>query len=238
MCGVIGFSGENNEFNIDILKKLILESQIRGKHSTGISYLEDNRVVSKIDPISSKEFIIKNKFLFRSNNLMLIGHTRYSTSDLLYNQPIYSDDISIVHNGVISQASPYKWEDIYGYKCEGKNDSELILRSVISGNLPLLEFFNSSSMSVIELHRSGKLLFYRNSSRPLWYYLLGKDLFIASTKDIFIRAFNKENILPIECKSNNIYMFKDGKLTCNDIGVVSDDLQIHTECSKNYLRRN
>ena len=56
----------------------------------------------------------------------MIGHCRYSTSDLQYNQPIYNDDYSIAHNGVVSQEMPERWKELYGYDCKTKNDSELI----------------------------------------------------------------------------------------------------------------
>lgn len=234
MCGVLGFSGNLTPETKQLVKNLIQQSRIRGLHSSGISVLYDNILKTDIEILGVEEIfnVIDSLPL---GHISLIAHTRYSTSDLEFNQPIYNEFLSIVHNGVITQMSPENWEDFYGYKCKGRNDSELILKCIENGGVPLMEF-KDSSMAVIELHNNGEILFYRNVHRPLWYIIDSGNLFVASTRDIFIRAFNSLRVKVEKCNPNFIYKLTQGVLTKNPIGIDSVDLQIDTENSKFYLK--
>lgn len=194
MCGVIGFKSSNIQSS-KVLKNLILESKIRGKHATGISYITGDVITTIRSPVDSHQFIeahwggILSDFK-NHGSINAIAHTRYSTSDLEYNQPIFNEHTSIVMNGVITQSSPDKWEEEFGVKCAGKNDTEIALRYLeqYKSPLELIETHKGSSMSVCQLHQSGDLFFYRNGTRPQYYYE-DKDLvFVASTKDIIKRA--------------------------------------------------
>jgi glutamine phosphoribosylpyrophosphate amidotransferase len=128
------------------------------------------------------------QFINEDGNLYLIGHCRYSTSDLRYNQPIQiNDKVSIVHNGVISQELPENWKDLYGYETETHNDTELINHTLEAGLNPLTEWADSS-MAVIELHSDGMMVWYRNGKRPLYKTVLKNGNIITSTKDIVKRA--------------------------------------------------
>jgi asparagine synthetase B (glutamine-hydrolysing) len=131
-------------------------------------------------------------------NLYLIGHCRYSTSDLEFNQPLWNENISIVHNGVVSQEMPENWERLYGYKCKTRNDSELILHTLEADKSPLVEF-PDASMAVVELYKEKQLRFYRNGKRPIYFTSLRNGVIITSTKDIAIRADLKD---PVEVGMN------------------------------------
>ena len=131
-------------------------------------------------------------------NLYLIGHCRYSTSDLAYNQPLWNENVSIVHNGVVSQEMPENWERLYGYKCKTRNDSELIVHTLQANKSPLEEF-PDSSMAVIELYKEKKLRFYRNGKRPIYFTSLKNGVIITSTKDIALRA---DLVDPVEIPMN------------------------------------
>ena len=142
------------------------------------------------EAISADKFV--EKYLHNDNlsdmvaedgNLYIVGHCRYSTSDLEYNQPLYNNEKSIVHNGVITQELPQNWKELYGYDCITKNDSELVLHS----SDPLGEFSNMS-MGVVELYRDRKLRFYRNGKRPIYLTSLPEGCIITSTADIAKRA--------------------------------------------------
>lgn len=180
MCAIIGGDVDLTEDNLDIIKKLFVESRIRGKHATGVSYFKDG-IQTISDPIPADEFILKyNPLDWVSNGrIKFIAHCRYSTSDIRFNQPIANSTKSIVHNGVVTQDPPEMW-DRYGYDLETTNDSELIWHS----SEPLVEF-PDASMAVLELHSNGTIRWYRNSKRPLYY---SKEGFIMSTKDIGLRA--------------------------------------------------
>jgi glutamine phosphoribosylpyrophosphate amidotransferase len=231
MCALIGFYGKKNDKNIDLLRKIFIESQIRGKHATGLSFLLDNEIETFSESIPSYEFVELFPFNLLPEDLILIGHTRYSTSDLRFNQPIDNRVMSIVHNGIITQEDPCNWKDDFGYSCVTCNDSELIIKSFESNKHPLVEFGDSSISSIV-LNAEG-LRFFRNGNRPLWYLLYNEAIFVASTKDIFLRSFFDLNISPVKCKVGVEYKIDSIGFSENFIKDFND-LQINLECSNYY----
>ena len=209
MCGVIGYYSKSPDYKL--LKKLFKESSIRGLHATGLTYVNDQKLNTIIVPCTVKQFLHKHKLEeFRDINhgLYLIGHVRYSTSDLDWNQPIVTDLVSIVHNGVVTQEPYENWKEKFGISCEGKNDSELILRTILDKQNPF-EVWPTSSMAVIELWFNRNIKFYRNGKRPLWYSLSDEALIIASTNDIFKRVGIND---AIKCNSMCMYNYDGYKL--------------------------
>lgn len=192
MCAVIGAALKSpTPEQLELVRNVFLESRIRGMHATGLSYVSNGKVVTLKEPVPSPEFTPLSdmeQFINEDGNLYLIGHCRYSTSDLRYNQPIQiNEKVSIVHNGVISQELPENWKDLYGYETETHNDTELINHTLEAGLNPLTEWADSS-MAVIELHSDGMMIWYRNGKRPLYKTVLENGNIITSTKDIVKRA--------------------------------------------------
>lgn len=185
MCSVIGaILKEPRAEDFLMLHRVFLESKIRGMHATGIAYVKNNEVIIDKRPVPADEFPFNfPSYLNEDGSLYLIGHCRYSTSDLEYNQPIGHAGHAIVHNGVITQELPENWKQLYNYDCETKNDSELVLHSVSP-----LEEFPDMSMGVCELTNDKKLLTYRNGKRPLYLTSIPNGCIITSTADIATRA--------------------------------------------------
>ena len=205
MCAVIGaILLEPTKQDFAMIRRVFHESKIRGMHATGMSFLPkwSDKIETIKEPIPADQFVEKHlhddnlkDMVSDDGNLYLIGHCRYSTSDLEYNQPMCGDEKSIVHNGVITQELPENWKELYGYDCMTKNDSELVLHS----NDPLLEF-SHMSMGVVELHLDKKIRFYRNGKRPLYKTELHNGYIITSTADIMARASeNKYKAVEVEC---------------------------------------
>lgn len=191
MCGVLGIAIENfSKKDYDLIRNLFIQSMIRGKHATGVSYVKNNKVVTIKQPISADKFIMEQNLEDWTNedgNLYCIGHIRYSTSDLRYNQPMASDKLSIVHNGVISQESPETWEDKYKLRTETSNDSELILRAM-EEELNPLQHFEPSSMAVCALYNDKRIVTFRNHERPLYFASYEGGVIFGSTSDILKRS--------------------------------------------------
>ena len=95
MCAVIG-AYSKDKVNLKLFEKVILQSMIRGKHASGIAWNDNGKLAYRVINESATFLTFKG---IETN--MIIGHARYSTSDLNYSQPITSDTIAIVHNGVI-----------------------------------------------------------------------------------------------------------------------------------------
>tara|TARA_R110000772_G_scaffold239067_2_gene351088 strand:- start:1484 stop:2131 length:648 start_codon:yes stop_codon:yes gene_type:complete len=215
MCGVIGIISKNilDKQNI---KELIVQSKIRGQHATGISYIENETIKTSIISRNAEHLELESV-----NTQCLIGHTRYSTSDLHHNQPINYLNVSIVHNGVITQEHSDNWGK-YNYKFKTANDSEFILKSYIEGNHPIEEYKDASISSIILDNNTDKVHFFRNEKRPLYYSETKDTFYIASTKNILQRSGLK-NIT--KCKSCYNYTIYKNKLTKYKIRKSKEDLQ-------------
>lgn len=208
MCGIIGVYLKNvTPRQLAIIEKIIIQSGIRGVHATGISYLKNGKITINSSHTASPDFmkeISLKDCIDADGGLYLIAHTRYSTSDLKWNQPIGDSKLSICHNGVISQESPKKWKKLFGLNTQTTNDSELIYACIKLGKDPL-EYFDGS-MAVCTLTNK-KLVAFRNHERPLWYSTLKNGIIFASTNNILIRSGLKNNI---KCEMYKRYTF-DGK---------------------------
>lgn len=192
MCGVLGIALRDvTSEDCDLVRNLFLQSMIRGKHATGVSYVKNDKVVTIKEPVPADQFLADKDiwdWVNEDGNLYCIGHVRYSTSDLRYNQPMATDELSIVHNGVISQEPPETWEETYGYKTETANDSELILRAIETGHNPLIKF-HPASMAVCKIDKDKVISAFRNEARPLYRtYIQNKGYLFASTEDIIHRS--------------------------------------------------
>lgn len=186
MCGVIGVHLSNpDKYDLELVKALFVQSMIRGKHATGVTFLVGSDLFTIKEPIPADKFVEKypaREFVNpKTGDLTFIGHIRYSTSDLRYNQPFQGRDIAIAHNGVISQ-DPDLWE----YETETLNDSELILRCIEAGDTPL-EVYKHRSMACVALE-DHTIHGWRNHERPLWMARRENGLIFASTEDILRRS--------------------------------------------------
>lgn len=208
MCSVIGaIIKQPRAEDFLMLQRVFLESKIRGMHATGISYVKNGEIVTDKRPVPADEFPFDfPSYVNEDGSLYLIGHCRYSTSDLEFNQPIANENLSVVHNGVITQELPEKWKELYGYDCETKNDTELILHTAEDCISPLLRW-KDSSLAVIELHVDKVIRFYRNGKRPLYLTSISNGCIITSTSDVPKRA----NVpgMPVNTLMNHYITFDD-----------------------------
>lgn len=190
MCGIISFYCKDTTKNdLEVLKRVMIESRIRGKHASGIAWYNGRTILSVVEPMPIDQLVDEFNFdtLVHNKQVSMIAHARYSTSNLKYNQPIIGKHMAVAHNGVISQASPDTWEDTYGYKCETQNDSELLLRALEDEDSPF-EVFPDASIAAVVLDDSGAIHAMRNGLRPLWCGKIGKGTVYASTFDILNRS--------------------------------------------------
>jgi glutamine phosphoribosylpyrophosphate amidotransferase len=208
MCSVIGaIIKEPRAEDFLMLHRVFLESKIRGMHATGISYVKHGKIITEKRPVPADEFPFNfPSYVNEDGSLYMIGHCRYSTSDLEYNQPIANENLSVVHNGVITQELPEKWKELYGYDCETKNDTELILHTAEDCISPLVRW-KDSSLAVVELHVDKVIRFYRNGKRPLYLTSISNGCIITSTADVPKRA--EVPGFPVNTLMNHYITFDD-----------------------------
>lgn len=228
MCSVIGaIIKEPRAEDFLMLHRVFLESKIRGMHATGISYVKHGKIITEKRPVPSDEFPFNfPSYVNEDGSLYLIGHCRYSTSDLEFNQPIANENLSVVHNGVITQELPEKWKELYGYDCETKNDTELILHTAEDCISPLVRW-KDSSLAVIELHVDKVIRFYRNGKRPLYLTSISNGCIITSTADVPKRAFVPG--FPVNTLMNHYITFDDQLAMTIEKEVIEDAVDLQYE---------
>jgi glutamine phosphoribosylpyrophosphate amidotransferase len=228
MCSVIGaIIKEPRAEDFLMLHRVFLESKIRGMHATGISYVKHGKIITEKRPVPADEFPFNfPSYVNEDGSLYLIGHCRYSTSDLEFNQPIANENLSVVHNGVITQELPEKWKELYGYDCETKNDTELILHTAEDCISPLIRW-KDSSLAVIELHVDKVIRFYRNGKRPLYLTSISNGCIITSTADVPKRA--EVPGFPINTLMNHYITFDDQLAMTIEKEVIEDAVDLQYE---------
>jgi predicted glutamine amidotransferase len=103
----------------DIISKLYLLSESRGKEAAGIAIRTDKRIDAYRSPVSASQFIKSKKYFSILNNSLgqnsngsyksqiwaMIGHSRLVTngfkSNNNHNQPVIGNRVVCVHNGII-----------------------------------------------------------------------------------------------------------------------------------------
>ena len=198
MCAIVGFDSENvTEKDLVILKKVLIESKIRGKHASGVAWFNGVKICCEKKPVPMDKFLqeFDLKKIIYNGKVKMIAHARYSTSDLEFNQPLVSKNLAIAHNGVVTQEAPENWEKLFGFKCETRNDSELLLRA-LEDKKNIFSFYPSASIALVKLTSAG-VEGVRNGKRPLWKGEVGEGKIFASTFDILKRA-GVNNIFPVK----------------------------------------
>ena len=210
MCGVAGFASKE-PIPLKDFRVVLDEIGTRGIHSTGMSWFNEvvqHRILQK----PYYEFDIPSDL---ANSA--IFHTRYSTSNVEYPQPVYNNNKSIAHNGVITQTDFENWQYEYGYLGHNKCDTSLMLQTEIH---PLAEF-PDASMAAIEL-TANVIEFYRNEQRPLYYIERPGLVVVASTK----RALEYFGV-PRMCEPCVSYTFDGENLMREQIREPQTDLQLY-----------
>lgn len=199
MCGIVAVRAENPE-DLEIAKHLLWESQIRGKHSTGVSYINKSGLHTIKDVLPASVFVSKYWDKIETEirdfgSVSLVAHTRYSTSGAptaLNAQPIANEKLALIMNGVIAQSSPDRWYEEFGVQCQTENDTEIAYIKLTQGIHPLSLADNiRRSMAICTLRDSGRIQFFRNGRRPQQYCRVqgsGPLTVVASTKEIVRRA--------------------------------------------------
>jgi glutamine phosphoribosylpyrophosphate amidotransferase len=198
MCGLVGAILQRpSEQDLELIRRCVLEASIRGRHATGFAWIHKNKIRIEKAPLPALAFLEKfgslRQVLNEDGNLYFVAHTRYSTSDLKFNQPLGNDKFAIAHNGVVSQEPKAKWKALYGYDCETGNDSELLLQALTRKQSPL-EQFPHCSAAVIELHTTKQIRAYRNGKRPLYFAFRKNGILMTSTANIGARAGELEMV--------------------------------------------
>jgi glutamine phosphoribosylpyrophosphate amidotransferase len=215
MCAIIGVNSVDAELTPMVMKEFLVQSQIRGKHATGISYVDNGKIKTISKPIPARQFVKQDLPISK----LMIGHCRYSTSDIQYNQPISDSEMSVVHNGIITQESPEQWTKHFGYdNFQTKNDTELLFKCLKKKDDPFVKFPQSSIAAAVL--RKDRIEITRNNTRPLWMFCGNYVTGFASTEDIIFRSLDALGFDRTEFLIINATPF------CTET-LMEDDMAIH-----------
>ncbi|MDI9312499.1 MAG: glucosamine 6-phosphate synthetase [Limnohabitans sp.] len=195
MCGIFGVIGDNPN-NISNITKLANYARRRGKDSSGIvSFSNSQYVIERAD--FDIEKLLRKKLSFNSN--FIIGHSRLITNGLEDNQPVFRDDIILIHNGIVTNDTII-WEEISEAR-KFKIDSEVIIGLT-------LEFLKSSD----DFGELSKFLLSKckgTVSCALAFPKLGKILLLSNNGSLYTGQISKT------------YYFSSEKYPLNEIGCES-----------------
>jgi glutamine phosphoribosylpyrophosphate amidotransferase len=186
MCAIIGFVSKNpNDKALTTLKRLFIESKIRGMHAYGYAATQGKYLYS------NKGNLLKPVLDSIKQPNALIGHCRYSTSgdykDMNNNQPIRYEEEWMVFNGVIDMRTKAEMEQAYKITMNCDNDGEIMLQN--NNRTDLLK----KEISFAGIFLSGNTIrLMRNKNRPAYIGFKHDSVYIGSTKDIMQRALISE----------------------------------------------
>ena len=196
MCGIFG-GVSSSKLGASDIKKLAIAAQSRGQDSSGIVYDENNtlKIIRTNRPVSK----LLRSVSF-SNSKIVAGHSRLITNGLHDNQPIFREDITVLHNGIIVNTDDI-WEKI-SIKRELEIDSEAIAglalhlqeQHVRLSNIPkrILAECKGAASVVLIFHKLGKIILFSNTGSLYTGRKDGSDFF--ASEEFSLRQINCLNI--------------------------------------------
>lgn len=184
MCSIIAYKGK---YNKELVEKICFNSRIRGLHSFGYSYSDE-------DSIITLKYFDYDKFvnsLHGNKPEKFIAHFRYSTSGDYQNQdnnqPINIGAMSMVFNGVLDMGTKQEMEQKYNCSMITENDGELAILEKQKGDEFLKQFIRQKTFAGAFLDLK-KIQIIRNENRPCYLGTYEDVKIVASTKDILQRS--------------------------------------------------
>ncbi|MBU79193.1 MAG: glucosamine 6-phosphate synthetase [Flavobacteriales bacterium] len=167
MCGIFG-AFTIRSINKNLIKKLAIHSEQRGIDSSGICFIQNsNFKVVKADFRLKK---LLKKYEIKSTSL-IAGHSRLVTDGMEDNQPVVSENVVVLHNGIIVNHDQI-WHRINRER-KLEIDTEIInalVEEYLDSNLEienlprlLLSRFKGVVSAAIFLPKRGKLILISNN---------------------------------------------------------------------------
>jgi glucosamine--fructose-6-phosphate aminotransferase (isomerizing) len=154
MCGIIGISS-NKPVSANIINSL-KKLEYRGYDSAGIATLSDGHI-NEVKSEGRVENLEKNFDLKVLSGNIGIGHVRWATHGIpnsVNAHPHSSDNVSVVHNGIIENSTILKKHLInQGHKFKSQTDTEVIVH-LITENLKSSELQQAITKTLKQLHGS------------------------------------------------------------------------------------
>ena len=185
MCGIFGIVS-TTIVDKKILSKLVNHSRQRGKDSSGLIFLDENKY--KIDRADyDVDKLVKKINPYKSR--LVLGHSRLITNGQSDNQPVVRDNIAVIHNGII--VNEKKIWDTLSLERKYQIDSETIVAiaeehlinngEVIELPSKILNLCEGQLSCALILPVQGKLLLFSNNG-SLYIGFINETLYFASER--------------------------------------------------------
>jgi glutamine---fructose-6-phosphate transaminase (isomerizing) len=231
MCGIIGIVS-NKPVSINIINSL-KKLEYRGYDSAGLATLTQNNINEKKCSGRVEEL---EKILFKtpSSGNIGIGHVRWATHgvpNVVNAHPHSSDQVSVVHNGIIENSDEIKKElESKGFKFKSQTDTEvitLLITEALKENEPLKSVFKTLQ----KLKGSFALgIIFKNFSDILIGARRGSPLAVGYAKD---ENYIGSDSYALKSMTNKISYLKDGELCV----LTKDQVSFYDETLKKVNKK-
>ena len=237
MCGIVGYVGSDN--TKEIIIKGLNSLEYRGYDSSGVSFIKNNKLITKkeLGPVSNLEKTLKN--IDFSN--IAIAHTRWATHGAPSKKnahPHTSGNWAIVHNGIIENANMLK-STLHKHTFKSDTDTEVIValldyismceKDKMCALIKTCSFLQGSfALACINSQNSNEIYVAKNQS-PLYIALNDNGAFITSDLSL------------LENKASTYYTldnFEFAKITPLEVTFYNKDAKIIKKHAKNLILSN
>ncbi len=223
MCGIVGYMGKNEAFNIliDALKRL----EYRGYDSAGIAIWHDKsiEIIRRKGKVDDLRRAASGR---QTRGTMGLAHTRWATHGIPSERnahPHRAGDIVVVHNGIIENYLEIKERlKKRGHRFTSDTDTEVIPHLINSYIEEGREFVDAVRLALGELEGSYALGIMRQQERimiaakkesPLIVGIINGESVFASDTPAIIDMTNRFIFL----EDNDIVVFREGGFNIIDI---------------------
>ncbi len=197
MCGIVGYVGSQSA--VPVLVEGLSRLEYRGYDSAGIAVLSarGTKVFRKVGRVRDLEASLPGRIAGKVG----IGHTRWAThgpatEDNAHPQTSADGRVSVVHNGIIDNASSLRERlEAQGVKFTSDTDTEVIAHLVAGSDAGTLEgavldalsrITGTYAIAVIDERRPDRIVAARNGS-PLILGVGDREMFVASDLAALVR---------------------------------------------------
>ena len=214
MCGLAGIilgnkkrSEDDFEWIKESMTSLLIRSQARGPHATGIAVIRRDGSYQLLKrPVPADEFVETEEFEDLMAELddqvtILMGHTRFRTigTELVSNNnhPIRAGKIIGTHNGTIYNAAYIA--DMHGLNRFADVDSEVLFRvankfrNPINFKSKLKNFRGQMTAVMVNLNRPEKIRIYKGNKPFAMKWFDELDIMIYASNSDYFESVENEN---------------------------------------------
>lgn len=224
MCGIVGVLGGAFSSLKTVFEQLLYVDALRGPHSTGIAFLNNNYVQVIKDAVSPDELAYYKRYAKAMNktHLGLLGHNRYKTVGDIKKEnahPFNHGRITLVHNGTLySKFALFKDKEF-------ETDSEAICASINEWGI------DDVWSKIEDQHGAGTICFWdakaknfniiSNGNRPLFFSFVkdNEGMVFASEAWMYTGICDRNDIaLQYNPKGNCLYYPEKNRLYTFTVG--------------------